>query len=185
MSEQIDWVVAEATPGEMATLAEKARAFLVAEGIASPSGLHVLEDGRRLMTPGPRAPEWSRHVWLSLEQCGIEIIAGARAFAGGDGRPRALTCPGCGLPQPAGTLPWRLAIESWRSAPSGGSLTCPLCRSPSNITRWRFLDAPWAFGQLGIGFHQWSIDDPLLAGLSLLLGRPCRFVRQTGAKEAR
>jgi hypothetical protein len=177
MREMIDWVVAEATPGEVQHLAEQVHAYLLAEGIVSPS-VQRSGNGRTLLPPGPRAPEWSRHVWLALDECGVEVVQGSRAFPSGSGDPRALACPSCGQPQPAGSLPWKNAVAGWQAHPSRGELTCEACGSTACVTRWRFLDAPWAFGQLGVGFRHWSIDDPLHAGLSLLLGRPCRLIRQ-------
>lgn len=75
-------------------------------------------------------------------------------------------------------MPWGNAVSAWYDNEADDSLTCPTCSRRERVIDWTFLELDWAFGNLGFGFHNWSIADRLSEELGQVLGHRMKIAYQ-------
>ena len=177
MSSNIDWVVdIEAMPDESEALAQRVVAHLLEKGIIVVNAAAGNEHGPPYK-PGPNAEGYSAQVCRDLRECGFFFTAERTVFDSGDNGVQGLTCPRCHAVHNEDELPWSDAIDGWYAG-ADGDLTCGHCAKPASITEWRFLELDWGFGNLGFGFHGWSISPKMTDEIATVLRHQVQVVHQ-------
>jgi len=178
MSDHIDWIAdVDATPEEAPLLAERGLAWLVDESIVQPLATPKRSrHGSSVYRPGPKASAWSVQVDDHRIDCGVEITIGRTVFYSCPG-PISVRCRHCGTSHDEG-VPWGNAVTAWFDNEGDDSLACPVCSRSERIVDWTFLEFDWAFGYLGFGFHNWSIDRALAEELGRVLGHRVKLAHQ-------
>jgi hypothetical protein len=178
MSDNIVWVAdIDATLEEASILAERGLAWLVRESIAQTvPGQGYSSYGAAVYRPGAKAAAWSVQVCDDLRQCGVEVRVGRTVFYSCPG-PISVRCQHCGTSHDEG-VPWGDAVGAWFANEGDDTLICPACSRSERIVDWTFLESDWAFGNLGFGFHNWSIDDALAYELGKVLGHRVKIAYQ-------
>ena len=179
MSDNICWIVdVDATIEEAPTLAQKGFEWLVQQGIAeSTSDSGGALSGADLHRPGPKAAAWSDYIADDLQLCGVEITVERTVFHAGSNSEQ-IGCPRCRANHELDAVPWSEAVERWFSGEADYTLACPECLHSAPIVDWTFIESDWAFGNLGFGFSNWTIDARLAAELGKVLGHRMKVVYQ-------
>jgi hypothetical protein len=180
LSEHTDWVVVlDISPSEADILAEQVKEWLIAQEIILPriASQRSLRDGEIWMRGW--AAKWDDDLTFQSRSslCGLEIVKERRVFdAGGHGLD-ALICPSCSARQNPDNLAWSDAVGEWYFGKDGSALRCPICHASHPVVEWEF-SVPWAFGNLGFGFWNWTIKQELADKIASITGHRCRLVRQ-------
>jgi hypothetical protein len=178
MSDHILWVAdVDATHDEAPMLAERGFTWLVEERIIQPvPDRERSARGAKMYRPGPKASAWSIQVCDDLIHCGIEIAVGRTVFYSCPG-PISVRCRHCGTSH-GDEVPWGNAVSAWYANEGDDRLKCPTCSRAESIVDWTFLELDWAFGNLGFGFHNWSINDKLVQELGKVLGHRMKVAHE-------
>ncbi|WP_252106889.1 MULTISPECIES: hypothetical protein [unclassified Halomonas] len=96
---------------------------------------------------------------LDLNVCGLELHAGERrVFHPLEGAELSFVCPACGFDQGWDAL---TAIGDWQAGDDDYPC-CPGCQARFPINQFDTdaggTDVPWAFGTLGLTFHNGGVD---------------------------
>lgn len=177
MSDNICWIVdVEATHENAPAFAHKGLEWLVRQGIAEsiPDSRGLLS-GAELYRPGPKAAAWSDYIADDLQLCGLEVTVDRTVFHAGSNSDQ-IRCPHCRATYDLDAMPWSEAVERWHSRKAADTLACPACIHSARIVDWTFIEFDWAFGNLGFGFNNWTIDACLAAELSNVLGHRTKVV---------
>jgi hypothetical protein len=180
MSDSVDWIVVlEAPLGEAQYLADQVRDWLVQEKIilttpeAAPSSR-----GNKIWSRA-WAYKWDADLTFQARTapCGLEVAIGRRVFDAGGHGIDSLACPACGMRHDPDSLPWSDAVGAWHAGDDQSAMKCPACGVEQCIVAWHF-DVPWALGNLGFGFWNWTIKERLVQEVESLIRCRCRLVRQ-------
>ncbi len=178
MSDCVDWIVVlDVSLEEAATLTDQVRHWFVQEKIILPDA--VASSRGNKMWSRAWAYKWDADLTFQARpaQCGLEIAIGRRVFDAGGHGIDALVCPACGTRHEPDILPWSDAVGAWHAGDDQSAMKCPACGVKQRIAAWHF-DVPWALGNLGFGFWNWTIKERLVQEVESLIGRRCRLVRQ-------
>jgi len=176
----VDWIVVlDVSLEEAESLADLVRNWLIQEKIilttldAQPSSR-----GNKIWSRA-WAYKWDADLTFQARTapCGLEIAIGRRVFDSGGHGIDALVCPACGTRHDPEIVPWSDAVGNWNAGDDHSAMKCPACGTEQRIVAWHF-DVPWALGNLGFGFWNWTIKDRLVQEVASLTGRHCRLVRQ-------
>ncbi|MFM9607952.1 hypothetical protein ACSCBZ_44010 [Streptomyces niveiscabiei] len=154
----------DAGEAEAARLKERVIAWLVGEGI-------VVADARGYAA----GPGWARAVdddWDHEPSGGLAVHVGRGAFHSGADAPEHAVCPSCAARRALDADGWAwvsTAIETWSEAGTA-TLTCPSCTRTAPLPDWRWDNAPFAFGHLGLKFWDWpDLSDAFRARMADVL----------------
>lgn len=178
MSDSVTWFVdLDASLDDAKELAERVKAWLIAQGIVSPVPCQAL-GASHLLSRGETAAMWDTFPHASpVLMCGLEVVTERRVFHTGGNGIDGIRCPACGAKHHPDDLPWSDAISAWFASESDDSMACPACHASRSIVDWEF-DSPWGFGNLAFGFWNWPISDRLLHELSAMIGHRLRLVHE-------
>lgn len=178
MSEHVDWIVdLEVGIDGRLEQVKKVLDFLMAEKIVSASR-RELGGGRRLIDPGPAAERWSIQVCREVSICGLEVLKKRTVFDAGENGLDGFRCPSCGAEHLSSDLPWSNAVGAWFKEEPDDGMLCPSCQDKPRIAHWTFLECDWALGNLGFGFHNWTIKHELASEIGQVLKHRFKLVHQ-------
>lgn len=180
MSDSVDWIVVLDVPLEAASvMADRVRNWLVEEKIILATADAMPSSRGNKLWSRAWAYQWDANLTFQarLSPCGLEVIVDRRVFDAGDHGIEALACPACRVQHAPDTLLWPDAVGAWHAGNDRSLLKCPACGIEGSIVEWNF-DPPWALGNLGFGFWNWSIKERLVEEFAVVTGHRCRLVRQ-------
>ncbi|WP_322980528.1 hypothetical protein [Pseudomonas sp. C11] len=163
MSDSIHWfVVSCASEKEAQRRAEQMLGWLVERGVVAAQAC----PSTGLYPPGAAAQGYDS----GIEFCGVKLVRERTVFHAGDSGLDGLVCPQCRETAAAEDIAWDDAVGSWFAGQDDVTLSCPACERASSLHDWQFLPMPWAFGNLGLGFCNWWLDEALIQALLKELG---------------
>lgn len=167
-----DWfqtvVDLDATEQEAAGLADRALAWLIAEGIvAAATSDCVLGGGGQGHAPGPHyARAVDDPAPVDLWTNGLHLQTGRTVFDSGQGEPAAAVCPLCAAEvRLLDEETWEEIDGAWEpfagkfaewTEGGEGLVRCPACARESSVARWSWEDDHFACGLLGLTFWNWG-----------------------------
>ncbi|MGP0171904.1 hypothetical protein ACSVIJ_08460 [Pseudomonas sp. NCHU5208] len=169
MGDSVHWFVVQcASEDEAQVRASRILNWLIEHKIvvAAPSpNTGLYPPGAGAQGPDPR-----------IEYCGVQLVQERTVFHAGDSGLDGLACPSCRQVSAVEAIAWDDAVGSWFAGQDDVTLSCPACSRASRLHDWQFLPMPWAFGNLGVGFCNWWLDEALTQALLAELGRDVRQV---------
>lgn len=113
-----------------------------------------------------------------LECCGLRLVQERTVFHTGDSGLDGFACPACQQVTAVEDIAWDEAVGSWFAGQDDVAMSCSACAKASSLHDWQFLPLAWAFGNLGLGFCNWWLDDALTQALLTELGQGARQVHE-------
>jgi hypothetical protein len=116
--------------------------------------------------------------WLDTDSYGLQLVRQRTVFHAGDSGLDGFICPHCRQESSIDVIDWDAAVGDWFEGNDAAAMQCPGCKTSSLLNDWQFLPMAWAFGNLGLGFCDWCLEEDMVQALIDFLGGDLRQVHE-------